>query len=272
MLLEKPDAVEAAHRRFLEAGADCVISASYQLSFEGCRRLGLSDDDAARALTRSVELARAARDGFWSDSANRRGRRRPLVAASVGPWGAFLADGSEYTGDYGVEDAALEAFHRRRLAALTDAGPDLLAVETIPSAQEARVLRRLLDESDGPAAWMSFTCRDDAHLSDGTPVDEVAAGLADCRRVHWVGVNCTSPRLVAPLIRRFAAACGKPVVAYPNGDGVWDPVTKTWDAPEDEPDLARLAPEWRRLGAELIGGCCRTRPDDIRRIRTALPS
>ena len=271
VLFEEPEAVEAAHRRFLEAGADCVISASYQLSFEGCRQLGLNDADAARALARSVELARGARDRFAADAANRRGRRRPLVAASVGPYGAFLADGSEYTGRYGVGEDVLEAFHRRRLEVLVAAGPDLLAIETIPSAQEARVLRRLLDAGAGPPAWMSFTCLDGERLSDGAPVEVVAAGLADCRRVRWVGVNCTPPRLISPLIPRFAAASGKPVVVYPNGDGVWDPVTKSWAAPADEPDLAKLAPEWRRLGAELIGGCCRTRPADIRRIRAALP-
>lgn len=281
VLLEEPGAVEAAHRRFLEAGADCVISASYQVSFEGCRRLGIREAEARRALERSVKLARAARDRFHAEPVNRRGRfhaepatrrgrRRPLVAASVGPYGAYLADGSEYRGDYGVDDAVLEAFHDRRLDVLTRAGPDLLAVETIPSAQEARVLRRLLDRRDGPPAWMSFTCRDERHLSDGTPLEEIAAELAGCDRVRWVGVNCTPPRLIAPLIPRFAAASGKPVVAYPNGDGVWDPVTKTWAEPDEQPDLADLAPEWRRLGAALIGGCCRTRPHDIRRLRTAL--
>ena len=271
VLLEEPAAVEAVHRRFLEAGADCVISASYQVSFAGFVKLGLPEADAARALTASVKLARAARDAFWSRPANRRGRRRPLVAASVGPYGAFLADGSEYRGDYGVDEGELAAFHRRRLAVLVAAGPDLLAVETIPSAPEARVLRRLLDEAAGaPPAWMSFTCRDAAHISDGAPIREIGSELADARPVRWVGVNCVPPRLVAAAIPRFRAASGKPAVTYPNGDGSYDPVTRTWTAPDHAPDLGALAPEWRRLGAVVIGGCCRTRPDDTRAIRRRL--
>ncbi len=271
VLLEEPAAVKAVHRRFLEAGADCVISASYQVSFAGFEKLGLPEADAARALTASVKLARAARDRFWARPANRRGRRRPLVAASVGPYGAFLADGSEYRGDYGVDESDLAAFHRRRLAVLVAAGPDLLAVETIPSAPEARVLRRLLDEAAGaPPAWMSFTCRDGAHISDGAPIREVASELADARPVRWVGVNCVPPRLVAAAVPRFRAASGKPAVAYPNGDGSYDPVTKTWTPPGHAPDLGALAPEWRRRGAAVIGGCCRTRPDDTRAIRRRL--
>ena len=153
---------------------------------------------------------------------------------------------------------------------LARAGADLLAVETIPSAREARVLRRLLERLDtAPPAWFSFTCRDGANLSDGTPVEEIASDLADCFRIGWVGVNCTAPQYLASLIPKFRAASGKPVVAYPNGDGRWDPGRKIWETPAETANLPQLAPEWRRLGATLIGGCCRTRPDDIRAIRAA---
>ena len=271
VLIEEPEAIRAVHARFLAAGADCIISATYQASFPGLAHYGLSDKESERLFRFAVELAAEERNRFWRDPENRIGRRRPLVAASVGPYGAFLADGSEYTGDYKIDDAGLAVFHQRRLAVLAGAGADLLAVETIPSAREARVLRRLLERLDNsPPAWMSFTCRDGAHLSDGTPVEEVAADFADCARVHWVGVNCTAPKHLAELIPRIGAASGKPVVAYPNGDGRWDPVRKIWEKPAETADLPQRAPEWRRLGATLIGGCCRTRPQDIRGMRDAL--
>ena len=150
VLIETPEAVRAVHARFLAAGADCVISATYQASFPGLARYGLSDKESERLFRFAVELAAEERNRFWRDPANREGRRRPLVAASVGPYGAFLADGSEYTGDYRADDAALAAFHWRRLDLLARSGADLLAVETIPSAREGRVLRRLLDRLDDP--------------------------------------------------------------------------------------------------------------------------
>lgn len=271
VLIERPEAVRAVHARFLAAGADCVISATYQASFPGLARYRLSDGESERLFRLAVDLAADARNRFWRDPANREGRRRPLVAASVGPYGAFLADGSEYTGDYRADDAALAAFHWRRLELLARSGADLLAIETIPSAREGRVLRRLLDRlDDPPPAWVSFTCRDGGRLSDGTPVEEAAGGLADCARIRWVGVNCTPPKLLAALIPKFRAATGKPAVAYPNGDGRWDAVRKVWETPPETADLPELAIEWRRLGAEVIGGCCRTRPGDIRAIRGAL--
>ena len=271
VLIETPAAVRAVHARFLAAGADCIISATYQASFPGLARYGLSDKESERLFRFAVELAAEERNRFWRDPANREGRRRPLVAASVGPYGAFLADGSEYTGDYRADDAMLAAFHWRRLELLARSGADLLAVETIPSVREGRVLRRLLERLDrSPPAWISFTCRDGSHLSDGTPVEEIAADFADCARVHWVGVNCTAPNHLAALIPRFGAATRKPVVVYPNGDGRWDPVRKVWEMPAETADLPELALEWRRLGADLIGGCCRTRPEDIRAIRVGL--
>ncbi len=271
VLIEIPDAVRAVHARFLAAGADCLISATYQASFPGLARYGLSDKESERLFRFAVELAMEERNRFWRDPANREGRRRPLVAASVGPYGAFLADGSEYTGDYRADDDALAAFHWRRLEALARSGAELVAIETIPSAREGRGLRGLPQRLVGaPPAWMSFTCRDGAHLSDGSPVEEVAADLADCARIDWVGVNCTPPKHLAALIPKFRAASGKRVVAYPNGDGRWDPVRKVWETPAETADLPELAREWRRLGAELIGGCCRTRPADIRGIRAAV--
>ena len=271
VLIERPEAIRAVHARFLAAGADCIISATYQASFPGLSRYGLSDSESERLFRFAVRLAAEERDRFWRDRANRKGRRRPLVAASVGPYGAFLADGSEYRGDYRTDDAGLAAFHWRRLETLARAGADLLAVETIPSVREGRVLRRLLERLEhAPPAWVSFTCRDGSRLSDGTPVEAAAADFAGCDPVRWVGVNCTAPTHFASLIPRIAAASGKPVVAYPNGDGRYDAVRKIWEVPPETASLHRLAPQWQRLGAAVIGGCCRIRPDDIREIRRTL--
>ncbi len=274
ILLEAPEAVRAVHARFLEAGADCIIAATYQASFPGLARAGFTGSASESVFLSAVRLAVEERDRFWSDPANRTGRRQPLVAASVGPYGAFLADGSEYRGGYRMDDAGLAEFHERRLAVLAGAGADLLAVETIPSVREVRVLSRLLERLEtAPPAWVSFSCRDGERLCDGTPVTGAAADLAGCSRVFAVGINCTAPKHFASLIPKIYAVSGKPVVAYPNGGGTWDAVRKMWTGPTGNPadalDFAAPALEWRRLGAGLVGGCCRTGPEDIRAIRQA---
>lgn len=285
ILLEDPEAVEAAHASYLRAGADCVITATYQATFEGLAARGVTRTEAEAVLTRAVDLAVRARDRFWADPANRRWparapvgaaaaqsarRIRPLVAASIGPYGAYLADGSEYHGDYGVAPAALADFHRPRLRLLAASQADILACETIPSFAEARVLAELAEDSTDKPAWFTFTWRDERHLSDGTPTDEVAAWADETAGVHAVGVNCTPARLLPPIIRTLAAATTKPVVAYPNGGGEWDAVTKTWGRADAEPDWGAACRSWVAAGAAVVGGCCRVGPEDIRTMRGAL--
>lgn len=278
VLLDRPDAIRRAHRRFLEAGAEVVTAATYQASFPGFAAAGLTEAEAERALRQGVRLAVEARDGFVAAHESAVGRRRPLAAVSIGPYGAFPADGSEYRGDYGVSDAALARFHRRRLFVLADearrAGAELLAVETIPSAPEAFVLADLLAEVAGaanaaPTAWMSFSCRDGARLGDGSPVAATVHAVAARAPLAAVGVNCTAPEHVSPLIREIRSATDLPVIAYPNGGGRWDATTKTW-APGAPDDLPSLAPEWRALGAAAIGGCCQVDAAGLHRIRRAL--
>ena len=164
-----------------------------------------------------------ARDAFWREPAHRIGRPRPLVAASVGPYGAFLADGSEYRGDYGLSEAELMDFHRPRMAALLEAGADLLACETIPCFVEARALARLLAEFPNASAWFSFSARDEAHLWHGERLAECAAWLDDQPQVVAVGVNCTAPRYLPALIEAARAVTGKPIVVYPNSGETYDP-------------------------------------------------
>jgi homocysteine S-methyltransferase len=270
ILLEAPDAIRQVHLDFLAAGADCIATSSYQASLPGFRKRGLSDREGVELLRLSVRLAVEARDAFWGEPGNRRGRLRPLVAASVGPYGAFLADGSEYTGRYGIDDDELLAFHRSRWHLLADSQADLLACETIPSRQEADVLMRLLRETPERWAWMSFSCRDGAHLSDGSPLVDVARACDAEPRVAAVGINCTRPEFISSLITEAREATEKPVIVYPNSGERYDAEHKTWSAGPPRVDWGETSVEWARLGANGIGGCCRVGPEEIAQMRRQL--
>jgi len=252
VLREHPRLVRDVHADFLRAGADVVVTASYQASFAGFQRAGVSEDETADLLRRSVELAR--------EAAVLAARPDAIVAASVGPYGASLADGSEYRGDYAVTRADLRRFHRRRLEVLASAHPDLLAIETLPSSMELDALLELLDEGSGPPAWFTFSCRDAGRISDGTPFAEVAARAARHPRVIGVGINCTAPRYVTGLLETFAARPPEVhVVVYPNIGDSWDARARRWVRRRRQPD----AQQWRRRGADVVGGCCGTTPEDI---------
>jgi len=265
VLLEQPQLIREVHRDYYAAGADVATTASYQASVEGFARRGIDAAGAAALMRESVALACAAREEFWAVESNRIGRRRPLVAASVGPYGAMLADGSEYRGGYAADDDALAQHHRPRLAALAASGADVLAFETLPSLREALVLARLLREFPGSFAWLSFSCRDDRHTSEGDDIGECVARLRDFAQISAVGVNCTAPGYVASLLRRMRAA-NKPLLAYPNSGEYYDAGTRRWQGPAGF--AARDAQAWYDAGARLIGGCCRTTPDDIQALRS----
>jgi len=267
LLRDNPDAVRAAHRAFLEAGADCIATVGYQASFLGCSELGLSDAESVSLLEQSVRLAVEARDAFWSDPLNQVDRAEPLVAASVGPYGAYLADGSEYHGKYVVDRAALADFHLRRFQLLANSAADLVACETVPSAEEAEVLLDILADTPTTWAWISFSCRDGGHLSDGTPVGEVARLCEDTERVAAIGVNCTAPEHVAHLIDAMRSETTLPILAYPNSGEGYDAESKDWTGGGSDVDLVTLAEEWVASGAEGVGGCCRVGPDLIRALR-----
>jgi homocysteine S-methyltransferase len=269
LLVDSPDAIKAVHLDYLAAGADVVISASYQATLEGFGRRGMNERDAAVMLQRSVELARSAVEEFWKEPAHRLGRPHPLVAASIGPYGAYLANGSEYTGEYDLDEDGLVDFHRPRWHLLASTSADLLACETVPAASEARALSRLLVETD-VEAWFSFSCRDGTRLRDGTPIIDCARLLSDCPQVVALGVNCTSPEHVPGLLAELKGATGKPMVVYPNSGEAYDASTKSWQGKASSMSFARASVIWRDAGAQIIGGCCRTGPEDIRRIRDLL--
>lgn len=270
VLIEDPVLLQQVHGDYLAAGADCIASASYQASFEGFRRRGFSEDEAAELLRLSVRLAVLVRDAFWSDPGNRTGRLRPLVAASVGPYGAALADGSEYTGRYDRDQAGLRTFHRQRWHVLATSGADVLACETIPSPVEGRVLLGLLRETPEAYGWFSFSCRDDKRVSDGTSLAETLAPFHDEPQVLAVGVNCTAPSLVPSLIAEARYAVDKPIVVYPNSGERWDAQRKCWTGTADAVDFASASARWHAAGASIIGGCCRTGPRHTRAIRKRL--
>lgn len=264
VLLESPELIREVHAAYFAAGADVAISASYQASFEGFAARGIGHGDAEGLFRRSVSIAR--------DAAATAGGPR-LVAASVGPYGAFLGNGAEYTGDYDRDEDGLLAFHVPRLEALAAAEPDLFAIETIPSIVETSALVRALERVPGIPAWMSFSCRDGALLCDGTPFDRAIDLAGSSSAVVAVGVNCTSPLHVRSLIDLAADRSDRPVVCYPNRGAFWDPVRRVWVDPPRQDARPTLRPlEWRDAGASLIGGCCGTTPQDIGTMAAALRS
>ncbi|HVS13895.1 MAG TPA: homocysteine S-methyltransferase [Thermoanaerobaculia bacterium] len=267
-LRDAPALLERVHHEFLEAGADCIATATYQATVPGLVRAGCSEREALALLAAAVEIARRARDALADDRGGR--RARPLVAASIGPFGAYLADGSEYRGDYRVTRRELVAFHRPRVRALAAAGPDLLAFETFPSAEEVGAVLALLDEQctrgSDLGAWISLQARDPRALADGTALGDVVPALDRHPAVLAVGVNCVAPDLVPGLLDTLRGLTAKPLAAYPNSGERWQGGRWTGEATRwiDE------APAWVELGARLVGGCCRTGPEEIRRLRATL--
>ncbi|MDT0446107.1 homocysteine S-methyltransferase [Streptomyces johnsoniae] len=245
VLAEEPEQIARAHAAYVRAGAQVVTTAGYQASFEGFARRGIGRAAAVRLFGDSVRLARAA-GARW-------------VAASVGPYGAVLADGSEYRGRYGLSRAELVRFHRPRIEAMAAAGPDVLALETVPDVREAEALLAAA-RGCGVPVWLSYTVAN-GRTRAGQPLAEAFAVAAGEEQVVAVGVNCCQPREVAEAVGLAVAVTGKPAVAYPNSGEVWDAAGRRWRGPATGP--AALAGEWCAAGARLVGGCCRVGPRGI---------
>jgi len=255
LLLDNPERIMAAHLEFFEAGADIAISSSYQVSYEGMFRLGIDRDATDRLLARSVELAREA-------AAMASGDRERWVAASVGPYGAMLADGSEYRGDYGLSVAELREWHAPRLRALAAASPDAIAVETIPSLAEIEAVVAELDGSDLDA-WISVTVAAGT-LRSGESLREAFALATSIDEVFAIGINCSDPFEVSGAIEAARAVTDAPLIVYPNSGEQWDAKNRRWMGHAGFP--AQLVQEWASAGAAIVGGCCRVGPEEIRAI------
>ncbi|NWF63506.1 MAG: homocysteine S-methyltransferase [Chloroflexi bacterium] len=267
VLMEQPELIRAVHLDYFNSGADVAITASYQATVEGFAKRGVDRGQAIELIKKSVQLAQQARDEFWSKEDNRIGRIRPLIAGSVGPYGAYLADGSEYRGDYSLSEDALIAFHRSRLESLIASGADLLACESIPCGIEARALIRLLAEFPNIFAWFTFTAKDSEHISNGERIADIAAFLDTQPQAVAIGINCTSPLYIASLIREIKENTGKPIIVYPNSGEVYDASTNTWRGETSCDSFGKQSKDWYEAGARLIGGCCRTTPGHIREIK-----
>jgi homocysteine S-methyltransferase len=258
-LLEDPDLVRHAHRAFALAGAEVVISSSYQLSRQGFLEVGLAEVDADEALRRSISVAREAVAGTSAK-----------VAASIGPYGAVLHDGSEYRGDYQVSQSELEVFHAERLEVLLQESPDYLAIETIPNLVEARALAQVLKSVEVPK-WFSFTAGSAELLWSGEKITDAVAAIAGLPNLVAVGVNCVNPEFVAEIAERIKSLTDTEIIAYPNRGGTWDSANGVWLGNKPR-EFASWLPEWQVAGVTWVGGCCGTDSRDISSLSVAVTS
>jgi homocysteine S-methyltransferase len=281
VLRTQPEKVLAAHRRYLEAGADCLLTASYQVSAMGFREIGLTApaaEQAARsAIQQSVALAQRTRREYAQTEATAGRKSRPIwIAGSLGAYGAALHSGAEFHGRYDVGHAALVDFHAERIDAMLETAADFLAFETIPSLAEAEAILDALVRYPEVAAYVSFTCHDDAHTGHGEPIEDCAR-LLDPEpqdpgpqdpgpQIVAIGINCTAPRYILPLIRKIRGVTGKRIAVYPNSGETWVSETRSWAGTSDPCAFGDMAQQWREAGADWIGGCCRTGPEHIRAI------
>lgn len=266
VLEDAPEKIVAVHRAYIAAGADCIETASYQVSRKGYAEYGLPPQLADAALLKAVRLARTAVAEFPD--------RRILVAASLGPYGAALHNGAEYHGNYGCTFEDLVCFHRERIEVLANANqkesPDLLAFETLPSLQEAKAIGEALAPWPHLAAWFSFTCKDGRHVAHGEPLADCARLAASFPQTVAIGVNCTHPELIPELIAELRSASDKPILVYPNSGEGWDAESRCWTGKGDPGSFAAHAANWFATGAQIVGGCCRTRPSHISKVSVGL--
>jgi homocysteine S-methyltransferase len=265
VLESSPDAIAEVHRDYLEAGADCLLTASYQVSAEGFQKIGYdarsAADAAANALRASVSIAEKVRRDYQAASP-----RKIWIAASLGPYGAMLHDGSEYHGNYACSFDDLVGFHTRRIAVLVETNADFLAFESIPSLEEAEAILAALRPYPDVAVYLSFTCRNGSHVSHGETLQACAELLDGQPQVIGIGVNCTAPELIGNLIRQLTKVTTKPIVVYPNSGEQWDAVHRCWQGDGQIQEFGELARRWRGEGAQWIGGCCRTGPEHVRAV------
>ena len=261
VLIEQPELIQQVHYDYFEAGADCAITASYQATPMGFAQKGIELEESIKLIKTSVKLAQQAKMQYLNDIKQ---DKTLLIAGSVGPYGAYLANGSEYTGDYQLSESEFIAFHKDRVAALIDAGVDILACETMPSFLEIKALAKLIQQFPMVNCWFSLTLKDQKHISDGTPLTEVIEYLNSIEQIVSVGINCIALEKVTPALEVLSKLTSKPLIVYPNSGEQYDPTTKQWHKNHDHNcTFANQLDVWINLGAKLIGGCCQTTPDDI---------
>lgn len=260
-----PELVRQVHLDYFRAGADCGITCSYQATIPGLMAEGATQEEAERLIALSVRLFCQARQQWWEEEGEKEGRAFPLCLAGIGPYGAYLADGSEYRGHYGVDDEVLDRFHRRRMEVLKEAGADLFLIETQPSLREALLAAGIAEEL-GVDYWISFSCMDGKHICEGDLIRKCGEAFSqDHPHLRMIGINCTKPVYIASLIRELrtglqSAQTGNriPIGVYPNSGEEYDPVTKTWHGTGDARSFGEYALDYMKAGADAVGGCCTT--------------
>ncbi|OCG25505.1 homocysteine S-methyltransferase [Gilliamella sp. App2-1] len=270
VLIEKPELIRQVHYDYFKAGADCAITASYQASPLGFKKKGITFEESIKLIKTSVELAQQAKLQYLNET-NR--NKTLLIAGSVGPYGAYLANGSEYTGDYQLTESEFIVFHRDRIQALIDAKVDILACETLPSFAEIKALVKLIQQFPTINAWFSLTLKDAQHLSDGSPLSQVIDYLNNIEQIVSIGINCIALESVTPALEVLNKLTSKPLIVYPNSGEQYNPITKQWHKNHQHNcTFSNQLPTWVKLGAKLIGGCCQTTPNDIEEIVRLLKS
>lgn len=263
LLKSDPEAIVNAHLAYLEAGAKCIITASYQATIPGFQTIGINEEEAKMLISKSVSIADKSIDRFIDKHPN---RQRPFIAASIGPYGAYLADGSEYKGNYGISEGALRDFHLPRIQLLDASKADFLAFETIPSYQEAKVYAEILRDVQKPA-WITFSCKDARHIHDGTPIEKCIGLFRYHPSVFAVGVNCTAPKYISDLIIKIKSESGdKKIIVYPNSGEKYHKGSQSWTAASEPVFNVQMVKEWMNQGVHIIGGCCRVGPEQIREV------
>lgn len=265
IVMDSPEVIKDIHKDYFEAGADCAISATYQATIEGFIDKGMTKEEAVQLMKKAVQIAIDARDEFWLENKSNN-RPKPFVAAAVGPYGAYLIDGSEFKGGYKVSEDELVEFHRERIEILVESGAEILACETIPCLSEAKALVKVLKDFPNVYAWIAFSAKNGLHVSNGESIAECAAYLEQQKQIAAIGINCSSPKYVDSLITEIKNNSSKPIIVYPNSGEAYDVASKTWDEQCSISNFGKDTKRWYELGATIIGGCCRTNPSDIAEI------
>ncbi|MBR3570856.1 MAG: homocysteine S-methyltransferase [Oscillibacter sp.] len=270
VLAEHPEMVKEVHLQYLRAGADCHITCSYQATVPGLLESGFSQPEAEEIIRRSVRAFYEAREQWLEREGGKdSGRVRPICLAGIGPYGAYLADGSEFVGGYGVDDKTLRTFHESRVRLLLEEKPDYLLFETMPCFREVLIAAELAEEAEADY-WVSFSCLDGKRICEGDEIRTCAEALSKGHpHLKAIGVNCVKPRFVESLIRELRAGCDLPIVAYPNSGETWNPVKKIWYGGAENVSFKEYALRYYAAGAAAVGGCCTTADSHIRQVAEA---
>ncbi|MBQ9349030.1 MAG: homocysteine S-methyltransferase [Oscillibacter sp.] len=270
VLADRPEMVKEVHLQYLRAGADCHITCSYQATIPGLTENGYSQQEAEEIIRRSVRVFDEAREQWWEQEGGKEtGRVYPICLAAVGPYGAYLANGSEYVGRYGVDDETLRTFHESRVRLLLEERPDYLLFETMPSLNEVLIAADLAEQA-GADYWVSFSCLDETHICEGDRIRDCGKTLAQGHpHLKMIGVNCTKPQYIESLIREIQAGCDLPIAVYPNSGETWEPVKKIWYGGGGNVSFGDYARRYYEAGAIAVGGCCTTVDSHIRLVAEA---